>query len=981
MNRRRTRSRAARRTALLAESLESRHLLAAGPLLHTHNVDELAIVNVSTGEIETLTSMDGFVDENERMSDIAFGPEGQLYGITSDQLYEIHPVNGDLTPLGQHGITNANALIYDSTGRLLAMGRNSSEVFRLNLSGDTLSSTTRFATLSGLGDGGGSAGDITFMNGELVVATNDSRLLWFRFDVNPDRPRLVREIDLADMGLDELFGLSVYGDTLYATGESLNDNDDVVVRFDLSNPNFPSANIVAVDETFGDLRGAAHYTESGGPVPIGTASGIKWEDLNGDGIQQPNEPELHDWPVYIDENLNGVYDPEEGEPLDRTDALGRYHFYGLEPGLYTIDEIIEDTAQAWRQTTPQVEHRHLVADYDFDNPNANNHLVHDGGLPDMTASFISFSGGNARFNNATSFLELPVPLGEDPFTIAIDASYSTNIGSELFLVSQRSAEETTTHDFQLSAAATTRDLSASFCNAGGDCTDASFGSVESQRHQYALTWDGRNVGVFVDDVLITRTVAGVIPDIDGDVVRFGDPFDATTRAALQGDVHGIRIYNTALSESDLIDAFQEVRRPTAYSIYVDDLAGLETLDFGNRIQEAPDGPEIEVRRDANNGTEIVTGATIDLGTAATVEAALSIELFINNLGDEELSLDVVDVTNGFEITGGLASRVQPGGSTSFVVTLTDNTVGDKTGQITITNNDADENPFVINLTGKIVQIDDRPRDLLINTAAGNLLRVNKVTGTTETLMTGLVDIRDIAHHPTENLLIGIGRSSIYELDIDTNTATPLFAHQLTNQTALAFSPFGELFSAGMNVHKIDLQSETTSVFATGGVGQAGDLAFEGTTMLLSTANDRLYRVANGSSTLIGESAATLTGLASVDADTVYGFSSNQAFTVNTENATLGPQFSFFLLDIRGATYQPPIEDTERDPLDVNDDGIITPFDAILVINELNEPQFTDPNTGRLIHPTVAPTLYPDVNGDNFVQPLDVILIINRLNGG
>ena len=64
------------------------------------------------------------------------------------------------------------------------------------------------------------------------------------------------------------------------------------------------------------------------------------------------------------------------------------------------------------------------------------------------------------------------------------------------------------------------------------------------------------------------------------------------------------------------------------------------------------------------------------------------------------------------------------------------------------------------------------------------------------------------------------------------------------------------------------------------------------------------------------------------------------------------------------------------PVDVTDDGIVSPLDALLIINELN-------NSGaRLLSPPDednAPPPFIDVNGDNFVAPLDALLVINYLN--
>ncbi len=67
------------------------------------------------------------------------------------------------------------------------------------------------------------------------------------------------------------------------------------------------------------------------------------------------------------------------------------------------------------------------------------------------------------------------------------------------------------------------------------------------------------------------------------------------------------------------------------------------------------------------------------------------------------------------------------------------------------------------------------------------------------------------------------------------------------------------------------------------------------------------------------------------------------------------------------------------PLDVNGDGVTSPLDALLVINELNQ------RDARML-PTSAVGADPlfgylDASGDGFISPLDALLIINGLNGG
>ena len=69
--------------------------------------------------------------------------------------------------------------------------------------------------------------------------------------------------------------------------------------------------------------------------------------------------------------------------------------------------------------------------------------------------------------------------------------------------------------------------------------------------------------------------------------------------------------------------------------------------------------------------------------------------------------------------------------------------------------------------------------------------------------------------------------------------------------------------------------------------------------------------------------------------------------------------------------------------DVNANGSVSPLDALLVINELNEPIVSDPSTGALPVPIPNPAAFAppffDVNGDGFVSPIDALLVINELN--
>ncbi|MBM4088892.1 MAG: tandem-95 repeat protein, partial [Planctomycetes bacterium] len=69
----------------------------------------------------------------------------------------------------------------------------------------------------------------------------------------------------------------------------------------------------------------------------------------------------------------------------------------------------------------------------------------------------------------------------------------------------------------------------------------------------------------------------------------------------------------------------------------------------------------------------------------------------------------------------------------------------------------------------------------------------------------------------------------------------------------------------------------------------------------------------------------------------------------------------------------------RNPLDVNDDGSVTPIDALLIINSLNF-DGARPLPNPPIPPLVPPPYY-DTSGDNRIDPIDALLVINYLNSG
>jgi serine-aspartate repeat-containing protein C/D/E len=85
----------------------------------------------------------------------------------------------------------------------------------------------------------------------------------------------------------------------------------------------------------------------GNNFPTGSISGFKFNDLNSNGVNEPTEPRVANWPIYIDTNNNNVRDPNE--PSTLTNAQGNFSFINLSPGIYSVREVPQP---GFRQTTP-----------------------------------------------------------------------------------------------------------------------------------------------------------------------------------------------------------------------------------------------------------------------------------------------------------------------------------------------------------------------------------------------------------------------------------------------------------------------------------------------------------------------------------------------------------------------------------------------------------------------------------------------------
>lgn len=79
------------------------------------------------------------------------------------------------------------------------------------------------------------------------------------------------------------------------------------------------------------------------PPPVGDQCGVKFNDLNGNGTQDPAEPGLPGWTIQIKDAMGNVVATTVTEPG------GRFCFKGLKAGAYTVSEVQQS---GWSQTFP-----------------------------------------------------------------------------------------------------------------------------------------------------------------------------------------------------------------------------------------------------------------------------------------------------------------------------------------------------------------------------------------------------------------------------------------------------------------------------------------------------------------------------------------------------------------------------------------------------------------------------------------------------
>lgn len=175
---------------------------AAGPILWVNDANgTLGTVDMATGDV-TVVGATGVV-----LTDIAFDPEGELWGISFTNLYRINKDTGAASWVGPTGVQDGNSLVFGSDGTLYSGGRSTTQL-------NTIDTTSGNAT--SIGDVGfRSAGDLAFNSGDLYMSSVSNILV--KIAIEPT----VSGTGIGPIGFVNVFGMATADhETLYGISET-----------------------------------------------------------------------------------------------------------------------------------------------------------------------------------------------------------------------------------------------------------------------------------------------------------------------------------------------------------------------------------------------------------------------------------------------------------------------------------------------------------------------------------------------------------------------------------------------------------------------------------------------------------------------------------------------------------------------------------------------------------------------------------------
>lgn len=124
----------------------------------------LGTINLTTKAVRVIGNL------GITLTDIAFAPNGTLYGLSFTTFYRVDKTTGRASRIGSLGVNGLNALAFSKSGRAIAASYRQTGFFTINLA-------TGRATAAGSNGGYLSAGDFSYSGNHLYFSTSNQLLI------------------------------------------------------------------------------------------------------------------------------------------------------------------------------------------------------------------------------------------------------------------------------------------------------------------------------------------------------------------------------------------------------------------------------------------------------------------------------------------------------------------------------------------------------------------------------------------------------------------------------------------------------------------------------------------------------------------------------------------------------------------------------------------------------------------------------------
>lgn len=193
-----------------------------------------------------------------------------------------------------------------------------------------------------------------------------------------------------------------------------------------------------------------------------------------------------------------------------------------------------------------------------------------------------------------------------------------------------------------------------------------------------------------------------ISDASWSISFYADDADSTTYADIKDGTEGVlRVQRLGLGAGKPLEEFDAIIASYSITVPFDNMVEIEISGKrqGEPLEDlgALGEPEINVQ---GNSVSIVNGDATPSASdhtefaGTTVGNPVSRTFTIQNTGVSTLTLGTVTVPAGFTVTTQPAATVAPAGSTTVVIQCSAGSAATFSGNVSIPNNDTDENPYV-----------------------------------------------------------------------------------------------------------------------------------------------------------------------------------------------------------------------------------------------------------------------------------------------